>query len=70
VLAVRGEERVVSYQPAESQTDLFGGKLKLARTDLDADQLFAYRVACRNFIITIAMIFEWNVPPGRVSSPP
>jgi hypothetical protein len=25
VLAVRGEERVVSYQPAESQTDLFGG---------------------------------------------
>jgi hypothetical protein len=25
VLTVRGEERVVSYEPAESQTDLFGG---------------------------------------------
>ena len=44
-LTVQGEEKIVNYEPAESQTGIFGGNSKLARPGLVSDQLSADRIA-------------------------
>ena len=69
VLTVRGEEKVVSYEPAESQTR-FSAATRTGADRFGCRSIICSSSRCRNFIITTATISKSNVRPARVSSLP
>jgi hypothetical protein len=64
ILEVRGERRIVGYEPAESQTSIFGGNSNW-RGPVGSRAIICSSNRCKNFTITTATSSRSNVPPDR-----